>query len=349
MSEIKTLPMLSSQLLFFFSALGAFNGLLLTIYLLIAKPVSLERRLLAGLLFVISIRISKSIWFYFDPNVGKQFLQVGLSACLLIGPLLFEYINATLMHERDKSYWKWHLSAWLLIVVSVGILYPYPLYPDLWGEVFYRLINWVWAAYIVLAALRWYSVNHFAQKDVSNDPWQRLCTHVLLGTSLIWVAYFTASYTSYIVGALSFSFTLYVTVLLWFFNRREKLHVKYADRSIDVRAQDHMSTKLTTLMREQQLYKNANLTLPELAKRIQVSVPVLSQFLNDNLEQSFSTYVNQWRIEEAKRLLLEQPNLTMDLIAEACGYNSQSTFYSAFKQFENSTPAKYRKAHIPSS
>jgi AraC-like DNA-binding protein len=55
--------------------------------------------------------------------------------------------------------------------------------------------------------------------------------------------------------------------------------------------------------------------------------------------------VNEIRIQEAKRLLIDSPNMTMELISDASGYNSQSTFYSAFKQFEDVTPAKYRKLH----
>lgn len=339
--------MLANQLLFFFSALGAFNGFLLTAYLAFSGPASMERRLLAGLLFVISIRISKSIWFYFDPSVGKLFLQIGLSACLLIGPLLFEYINCEFKRGSTRThYWKWHLSVWLGLIVVIGLIYPYNAFPELWGDLFYRAINFIWGAYILIAILYWYSARQKIAISERSAVWQLFSTHVLAGTSLIWLAYFTASYTSYIVGALSFSFILYLTILLWIFTRREKARVKYAERTIDSSLQESISLRLSTLMEEHKLYKNANLTLSELARRALVSVPVLSQFLNDNLQKSFSIFVNEYRINESKRILIDQPTLTMDLIAEASGYNSQSTFYAAFKQFENSTPAKYRKKHV---
>ncbi len=102
---------ISSQLLFFFSALGAFNGILLTLYLWLSKPVNTQRRLLGALMLVISLRVSKSIWFYFDPNLGKQFLQLGLSACFLIGPLLLFYVaSSTGRLESLRLKWTWHLG-----------------------------------------------------------------------------------------------------------------------------------------------------------------------------------------------------------------------------------------------
>ena len=96
-------------------------------------------------------------------------------------------------------------------------------------------------------------------------------------------------------------------------------------------------------MADEELYKNPNLTLALLAKRVQISPAQLSQLLNDNLRKSFAHYVNEWRIQEAQRLLKTSPRLTMELVSEECGFNSQSTFYTAFKQFVKTTPAQYKK------
>ena len=167
--------------------------------------------------------------------------------------------------------------------------------------------------------------------------------NVYFGTFLIWLAYFTAHYTSYIVGALSFSFVLYLSILLWIFTKKQKQEVKYGDKKIDTETEQELTEKLAQLMSKEALFKNPNLTLPQLAKKVQVSVPQLSQFLNDNLEKSFAQYINGLRIKEAKRLLVSDSHLTMENVAELAGYNSQSTFYNAFKQIENCTPASYRK------
>lgn len=347
---------LSNQLLFFFSALGAFNGLLLTGYILFSKPASLERRLLAFLLFAISIRISKSIWFYFDPNLGKQFLQLGLSACFFVGPLLYFYI-ASAFGQLDKLRikWTWHLGALVLLAMGVGIVYPYQSNPELWG-IFYRIINYSWALYIIGAAIIMFpKLVVWVGDQTQLSLKEKLAINVFSGTALIWLAYFTASYTSYIVGALSFTFILYLSIFHWQIakhSKKEDLPVKanpsYVANKIEKTKAADLIQQLTDLMQQERLYTNANLTLPQLAKKLQLSVPQLSQLLNDNMQKSFSVFINEFRINEAKRLLIESPKMTVDVVAEESGYNSQSTFYTAFKQFESTTPAKFRQSQLNS-
>lgn len=343
----------SAQILFFFSAIGVFNGLLLTGYLCFFKPVNTERRLLAALMFVISLRISKSIWFYFDPDVGKQFLQLGLSACFFIGPLLYFYIASVFGRLAFlKIKWMWHFGFLIVLVIGIGILFPYQSNPELWGA-FYRVINWTWSLYIIGAAFLMYpKARVWLGGQTRLSKTEKLGVNVFLGTMLIWLAYFTASYTSYIVGALSFSFIFYSSILLWLLARNNntqhtvKINPSYSANKIDPKRASNLIFHLSDLMEKDQLFKNANLTLPQLSKKLQISVPQLSQLLNDNMQKSFSMFINEWRINESKRLLVESPRMTMELVAEASGYNSLSTFYSAFKQFEDSTPAKYRQRQI---
>lgn len=85
----------SNQLLFFFSALGAFNGFILSIYFAInAKKKNFTNYFLSLLLLVLSIRIVKSIFFYFNPHLSNIFIQIGLSACVLIASFLFLYLKS---------------------------------------------------------------------------------------------------------------------------------------------------------------------------------------------------------------------------------------------------------------
>lgn len=303
---------------------------------------------MAFLLLAISIRISKSVWFYFDPDLGKQFLQLGLSACFLIGPLLFFYVSSvTGQLDKLRLNWRVHLGALIAVMVVVGVLFPYQSHVALWGDVFYPVINLIWLIYMAIAGWLLVPTLLVAIGDESAmTREQKMSVNVVAGAFVIWVAYFTSSYTSYIVGALSFSVILYLSGLMWFLNIKDEKPKPYANRKLNLNIEENLKDKLHGLMQREALYKNANLTLPELAKRTGVSVPLLSQYLNDNLQKSFSTYINELRIEEAKRLLVADPNLTMELVSEQSGYNAQSTFYNAFKQFVEMTPARYRKQYV---
>jgi len=89
------------------------------------------------------------------------------------------------------------------------------------------------------------------------------------------------------------------------------------------------------------------MTMPKMAKRLAITTPKFSQLLNDNLNKSFSVFINEYRIEAAKKLLSSENPPKMDEIAEQCGFNSLSTFYSAFKKVTSSTPAKYKATSSP--
>ncbi|RZK33092.1 MAG: AraC family transcriptional regulator, partial [Hymenobacter sp.] len=98
----------SQYILFFVGALGAFNGLLLSFYFLFfAKKRSLASSFLGCLMAALSLRIGKSVFVYFIPTLPKLYLQIGLSACLFIGPALFFFTRAAIERPlRLPAAWK---------------------------------------------------------------------------------------------------------------------------------------------------------------------------------------------------------------------------------------------------
>jgi AraC-like DNA-binding protein len=339
---------LNQQLLFFLSALGAFNGVLLSFYLAYSKRQQTSYLLLAGLLFVISVRVGKSVLFYFSPELNKTILQIGLSACFLIGPLTY-FFTMTHSHKFSKHH-RVHLATLLVIPVVFGIAFPYQTNTELWGNIVYQLVNWTWLGYLVASGWLFYQLySHNKTILVANNKQSLMLISVNLGVLLIWLAYFTSSYTSYILGALSFSFILYMTIVVFLRLDKEPKADKYQDKKIDAATAQTLESKLNDLMSEQQIYCQPDITLAKLAKKIGVSSALLSQLLNDNINKSFNNYINELRIEKAKNMLRSNNNLNMELVADSCGYNSMSTFYSAFKKQEATTPAKYRQAHFSNS
>lgn len=340
---------LDNQLIFFFSALGAFNSVVLSIYFLFFdKKKSKSNYFLGALLAVLSIRVWKSLFFYFNPDLSKIYLQIGLSACFFIGPFLYFYIKSkTQDFEKLNKFFYIQISVYLLIVLGIGFLYPYEKNTELWGNYFYKIINYQWLLYIILSVFllrtSLQKITSKKEKLAYDEVWS---LSVFFGVSIIWIAYYTAAYTSYISGALSFSFAFYLSGLLIFYKRKKDFIVtvkkeKYANIHIDKSEVIQHLEKIKLTINEEQLYKNPNLTLPILAKKLNIRPQLLSQLLNNNLNKSFSQFINEYRIEEAKQLLKAHPNLKIEIIAEKCGFNSNSTFYTAFKKITNTTPAKY--------
>ncbi len=92
-------------------------------------------------------------------------------------------------------------------------------------------------------------------------------------------------------------------------------------------------------------YRDPDLTLQALSTRLRIQHHRLSRILNRRLHTSFRSYINRYRLEEAKGLLLKRPKLTVLEIAFAVGFNSKSTFNAAFLKDTGRTPSDFRKAN----
>lgn len=345
---------LENQLLFFFSAVGAFNGFFLSTYFaFFSKEKSPATYFLAGLILVISIRIIKSSFLFFYPEVHGLFIQVGLTACALIGPFLYLHVRAIKLGETAKHYWALHVLSTLTIMILLGILYPYKEYRHLWRLDFAYFGFWLylqWLLYILAAAyqLRSNALRLFRDRQSlhNQDAW---LLSITIGVFIVWLAYSTIDYTSYIVGALSFSFVFYLLILLWFF-RRKNVNIfspatyKYNNKSISAADQQKLATQLDQLVRKEQLFQRQDLKMPAIAKELQISPHTLSQYLNEELGKNFTSFINEYRVEAAAQLLLNRNELTLEAIGQSCGFRSNSAFYQAFKKIKGVTPGQYKKA-----
>jgi AraC-like DNA-binding protein len=103
--------------------------------------------------------------------------------------------------------------------------------------------------------------------------------------------------------------------------------------------------ELTTLMYQEKIYCNENLSLSFVAERLNLTPHQLSELLNTRLQKGFSRYVREVRVAEAKRQLLHEPSASVLSIGLAVGFASQSNFYAAFKEIEGLAPGQFRKNH----
>lgn len=341
--------MLASYLLFFFAALGAFNGVALTVYLLCRQPISPAQRWLAALVLMLSLRTGKSVLFYFWPDISKLVLQIGLTACLLIGVCLLGFVRAWLDPDRRQTRYDPAIALGLLVLAIVfGIAFPYTGNIGLWAGAVWGTIQTSWLVCVLLAAgLFLHGTRHGGPPAGADRLTRNTVASVISGVALIWLAYATAGLTSYIVGALSFSLVLYLSISVALARRTPRpASVPYQNRRIAQTDAEATLHALQVLMEEEGLYKDAGLTLPKLARRLNIPPARLSQLLNDNNGTAFKPYLAKIRIEAAKQLLRAEAAAPMEQVAEAAGFLSISTFHRSFSKVEGTTPAAWRKAQL---
>ncbi len=124
--------------------------------------------------------------------------------------------------------------------------------------------------------------------------------------------------------------------------RKEKN--KYKDSALDPETVDNCMKKLSYVMDVEKVYKDDKLSLQGLSKKVSVTPHILSQVVNEQMKKNFSDFVNSYRVEEAKKLLLEaNEDISILHICYEVGFNSKSAFYRAFKKFTNITPSQFQK------
>ena len=96
---------------------------------------------------------------------------------------------------------------------------------------------------------------------------------------------------------------------------------------------------------ENKPYYYSNLTIDEVAEALKTNSKYLSQVINETYSKNFYTYVNFFRINDSKEMLLSEQfdNYSMEGIAKTVGFNSKSSFYSAFKKHTGFTPTEFKK------
>ncbi|MCD7737524.1 MAG: AraC family transcriptional regulator [Lachnospiraceae bacterium] len=102
----------------------------------------------------------------------------------------------------------------------------------------------------------------------------------------------------------------------------------------------NMMEKIEGMIRE----KNGNITITECADALGVSSTYIWKILKMEGGRSFSDYVEEYRLEEAKRLL-SQTNMTVAEIAARLGYNNAQNFIRFFSKMTGVTPGKFRKLY----
>lgn len=101
---------------------------------------------------------------------------------------------------------------------------------------------------------------------------------------------------------------------------------------------------LAAYMAHEKPYFDAELTLQKLASHLEIPEKQVSFLINHKLGKHFFDYINEFRIQEAQVLLTDNMDLTVLEILYQVGFNSKSSFYTAFKKLTNQTPTAYRKS-----
>lgn len=362
-------PTLDSWTTIFLLA-GAQGLFLFAVFVL--KKRTAPNMLLATATLLFSITLIEYVGFWSNYRfVWPHLNNVSLAFPLLFGPLIYGYIQ--LVTKRRTLVWKdvLHLIPFLIIF---SLLVPYFLIdgetkiaymvgdlrsnPDSVISTLFRNSGLISIAHLlVYLAMSIMSVARFESGNESMKKWlNKLCIFfggftlgpiaytIMLATTgyvLIYDYYisFAMSAFIYLIGYIGYA----QPSILDYKTAAEIEEAKYKNSGLSEEKSVQLKEALESLVSSEQVYLNRDLKLDDLAEMLNVSKHHISQVLNNELQSTFSQFINAYRVEAAKKILAKGKNgLNMHGIAIESGFNNKTTFNLAFKRHTGITPSQYR-------
>lgn len=124
---------------------------------------------------------------------------------------------------------------------------------------------------------------------------------------------------------------------------------KYKNSSLSRTDSLALSNRVKELMEAQKLYLDSEISLNSLALKLKVHPKLLSQAINENLHSNFFDYINALRVENAKEMLKDPfyKEYRIYEIMYDVGFNSRSSFNTAFKKNTDMTAKQFKDKYFP--
>ncbi len=341
-------PSLNSWTIFFLIA--AVQGLFLACMIFLRK--SRVNNLLGFLILSFSLCLIYYVGFWTNYNsLLPPHLQVLGGLTYSFGPLLYFYVRSSRKVVHFNGY---HFIPLLLYIVY---FYCWPLYPQELIPTFQAiqsvLQNIHLAVYTALIFQFTYTNKGFSNGALRLYQWRKKVSWAFLGYSLSFITYFILVWT----GTLKIEYDYMISVMSAFFiyfigyhgfQRQEVFKMyengRYERSALNTVASSAILDTLRNHMKVNRPYLDSSLRLQDLAENLNISNHYISQVINDLDGKNFADFINEYRIEEAKRLLLGDDQKKIIHIAYDSGFNNKASFNNAFKRFTGMAPSEFRES-----
>lgn len=356
---------------------AVFQGILLVITLFSIQNNNRQANFyLSTLIILVSISLFTKVAAY-DRSIFQSFPKILLVPefiFFLYGPLFFRYIQKLTTFDKRSTTKFWLSLVPFLLFVAANI--PFLLIDhqtfidkevDSDFDIFFTIVGaaglafnfWFWVQIRKL-------IRQIGKQLGDNHSFEQNITYlrtVLILLSLCLVLWSTV----YLIGLYDWLFqanatwaieTLTDSVWLIFasinfilgyfaINQPEIFKIdtveKYKDSNLSSTAIGELKESLLTAMEANKAYLNSQLTLAELAKKINTNTHTLSRVINEGFNKNFFDFVNEYRINHFIQEISKAENADQSFLstAYASGFNSKTSFNRSFKKIKGATPREY--------
>jgi AraC-like DNA-binding protein len=364
------------------SILASFQLLFVALFLIMHKKGNKRNNRMLGLIFLLfslslgdfAIRISGIE----IPNQVLHLIDDGFF--FLYGPLLYLYVRGVvyidlkirakdLLHLIPFFVYNGYLAYSILMLDPVEqaqitqkiITASLPVWVYIAGiSIYIYIFTYLWLADRTVKTYRKVIKSKFSSLKEINLDWLRFIIRSFAAITIIAMIHNVIPVLGNIIFLyvtlillLIFTFLFINRVLVKALNQPEifagiefkETAEKYAGSGLTEKEIGNYYSQLLSILENEKLYLNPELVLQDLADHMQSSPKVLSQVINQQSGLNFFDFINSYRCEEVKRIMVDaDPKVTILEIMYEAGFNSKSSFNKEFKKLNGITPTEFRKS-----
>ena len=286
---------------------------------------------------------------------------------LLIGPSIYYYLKTTFKEDYSKKEVLWHL-----LIPAIDFLFLLPSILNDFGVAMRLPIDLgpiASAPALLTCQILYYTIlvhlmtKNEWQVDANIKSWTRILVLGMKGYTFFFLSYFILVSSSFFNPewdyAISMMMALCILVIAYMgllqkrVFRSEPIESilavrKYQTSSLTTGASEAIKKRLERLLVEQQVFKENELRLDDLAAYLDISRHQLSQVINEHYHVNFFELLNRYRVDYVKKVLSDPAydNYTIIQIAYDAGFNNKASFNTYFKREIGLTPSAYRMKKV---
>jgi len=376
--KLETLIKLTALLLVLFvTAFGA-------TFLLALSTKKLRNRLFLGIFFLISFLVffGNFLAFYNFWHIVHYYDFLFLAALLAFYPSYYLYLFSAFNFKISKAKWVYHFIPSILIALTMIIVsfmakpedfqiylnnningtalttsYAYALdFVYDFGRIIHllQIILYTYLAIRIIIVGKKSMANSFS--NLENYQLKYFYTTTISFISLMSIPgfYITLmgrtkfSNNDFSLLYLSIIFTILYLILaiigLKQIPSKEKINGFKSQKAIG-KDTLNIEKKILNYFKNEKPWQQPDLSIWEVANQIGTNRTYISYIINENFNHNFNSFVNKYRMEEAKKLLVKKTKIPITEVSDLSGFGSVNSFIRIFKKEENQTPSNYRNTN----
>lgn len=287
--------------------------------------------------YLASVMLGFSFISLLDDNyINRKRVIVDLSVCAVVIALVWGSI----------CYLPNTISLWVLMLAAIWLF----VYVARISLIFYRTYR---ASIIKIQ-------NYYSDKVDNFIRWMSKSVFfaILMGLSCSTMAFAPKwMITIYLAASIPFFYYIFCCFIDYLVNLEEvetattEELLPTTDENLHAGSETEKSLRLQLLEKKLQTwiadkgYLQPQINMGNLAKQMETNRSYLSDYINSNYSCSFYQWIARLRIEDAKELLIDEPNLPIVQVAERMGFSSGSHFTRLFTEQEHQKPISWREKH----